>query len=270
MAFPILRFFIAILFLQPVLITNNMITEYLLPGVSEPLLTIIRIIKSLILIYFIFYMYGLYTRKIEKRTAYELGREGALKEFMTGLLIGGGMVLFIVIIFLLLGYYSVDAVNSPIIIISRIFRYAQGAFLEDLIFTVILFRLVEELSNTKVAYIFSCLIFGFMHLLNENSSVLTSLSISLMQITLLAPFILTRRIWMVWAVHFGWNFFQTGFFGFNNSGLNQGGFLTATINGPDWMTGATFGLEASILAVVVNLVVGIPILFRAIKNKQVI
>ena len=50
---------------------------------------------------------------------------------------------------------------------------------------------------------------------------------------------------MSWAVHFSWNYMQTGVFGMNNSGLAQGGFITPLLSGPDWLTGGAFGLEGS-------------------------
>ncbi len=178
------------------------------------------------------------------------------------------MVILITVILYISGFYEVDHFNSPGLLITRIFRYSQGAFIEELIFTLIIFRLLEEFSGTWIAYVFVSLAFGGMHLMNDNATVITSLCISVQQITLLAPFILTRRMWMGWAVHLSWNYFQAGVFGMNNSGMDHGGFISPLLSGPNWITGGDFGIEASIISLFLNLGVGIVILVAAAKNKQ--
>ena len=75
---------------------------------------------------------------------------------------------------------------------------------------------------------------------------------------------------MGWAVHFSWNFFQAGVFGMNNSGMDQDGLINPIISGPNWLTGGDFGIEASMLGLVVNLIVGGSILLYAFKSKQII
>lgn len=267
---PLLRILIAISFLLPVIFLNNIFSLLVLDELSGPSLIILQTIKSIIFIILLIISYKLYTKYIEARSALEFNLKNWITEFGMGLLIGGGMVVLITTVLFFTGCYQIDQLNSPIILFERVFRYGQGAFLEELIFTVILFKLLEEQLGTIISYIIVSLFFGASHFINDNATIFTSLSISIIQISLIAPFILTRRIWMSWAVHFSWNFFQAGIFGMNNSGMDQGGFITPIISGPDWLTGGLFGIETSWLSLIINLAVGISILIIAIKNKQIV
>jgi uncharacterized protein len=59
-------------------------------------------------------------------------------------------------------------------------------------------------------------------------------------------FIKTRSLAMPIGIHFAANFVQGGVLGFGVSGNDEQGLLTPTLNGPDWLTGGAFGLEASV------------------------
>ena len=268
---PFFRIIIAILFLIPVLQVNNVLAIFIFDKIEEGiLLTMLKAFKTIIVISLLIYSYKFYTNRIEKRPAFEFNLKRWYLDIGLGIGIGSGMVIFITAILFLLGYYTIDYINSYDILISRFFRYAQGSFIEELIFTIIIFRLIEEKLGTVISYLIVSLFFGGMHFINDNATIYTSLSISIMQITLIAPFILTRRIWMGWAVHFSWNFVQAGVFGMNNSGMDQGGLINPLISGPNWLTGGTFGIEASWLGLIVNIAVGISLLIYAIRFKQTI
>lgn len=268
---PIFRIIIALLFLIPVLQVNNAISMFILDNMEEGiLLSTLKAIKTIIIISLLIYSYRFYTNKIEKRPAFEFNPKKLHIDIGLGFGIGSGMVIFTTAVLFLLGFYTIDYINSFDILIYRFFRYAQGSFIEELIFTVIVFRLLEEKLGTAISFLIVSLFFGGMHFINDNATIYTSLSISIIQITLIAPFILTRRIWMGWAVHFSWNFFQTGVFGMNNSGMDQGGLINPIISGPNWLTGGAFGIEASWIGLIVNIVVGISLLIYAMKSKQTI
>lgn len=59
-------------------------------------------------------------------------------------------------------------------------------------------------------------------------------------------FIKTRSLAMPIGIHFAANFVQGGVLGFGVSGNDEQGLLTPTFTGPDWLAGASFGLEASL------------------------
>jgi membrane protease YdiL (CAAX protease family) len=55
----------------------------------------------------------------------------------------------------------------------------------------------------------------------------------------------TRSLAMPIGIHLMANFMQGGVLGFGVSGAEETGLLAPTLSGPDWLTGAAFGLEAS-------------------------
>lgn len=52
-------------------------------------------------------------------------------------------------------------------------------------------------------------------------------------------------------MHFGWNLAESGVFGTAMSGFASRGLLRCTFDGPEWLTGGRFGLEAGLPALVV-------------------
>lgn len=59
-------------------------------------------------------------------------------------------------------------------------------------------------------------------------------------------FVRSQGLAMPVALHFAANTMQGGVLGFGVSGGAEQGWLTPTLNGPDWLTGGVFGLEASV------------------------
>ncbi len=266
--FPIFRILIAFSFIAVVLLLHNFLYDQVISSINTEIGYYVRLAEVILIIVLLFLAYKLYAKYIESRRAFELSFNKALPEIGSGLIIGGGLIIFLVAILYFSGFYEVQGTNSSGILFNRLFRYSFGSVVEEFLFTIIIFRLVEELIGSLPALIFSSLLFGFAHFFNENATVWSSMSIALSNPLIIAPFIVTRRIWMPWALHFSWNYFQAGVFNMPNSGIDQGGFLQSTVNGPEWLTGGFFGIEASYLAVALNLIIGLLILHKAIKNGQ--
>jgi len=88
---------------------------------------------------------------------------------------------------------------------------------------------------------------------------------------LLGAFVLTRRLWLVWGIHAGWNFFQDGVFGLPNSGITSlPSWITPEITGPQWLTGGTIGLEASVPGVVLPLAATVLMFWLVLRRSQAI
>ncbi|MCM8613414.1 hypothetical protein [Accumulibacter sp.] len=68
-----------------------------------------------------------------------------------------------------------------------------------------------------------------------------------------------------------WNFVQSGVFsGVVSGAVNHPGLLKSTVEGPAILTGGTFGLEASIVAVLVCIAAGILMLVLAIRRGHLV
>jgi len=268
--FPLIRILLALLFVAPVIAFHNAFSFIVLDNVDGFLQNILQYSETAISILLIFLAYTFYAKRIEKRTAFEMNTKKWYTEFSSGVAVGGGLVILITLILALFGFYKIDSFNSPVVLFERIFRYGIGSFIEEMIFTIIIFKLIEEYAGTLTSIVIVSLLFGFMHLGNDNATVLSSIYMALEHLIILAPFILTRRIWMVWAVHFSWNYFQTAVFGMNNSGMAHKGLINPIVTGPEWITGGSFGIEASYLAIALQCAVGLIILRYAYNQAQLV
>jgi hypothetical protein len=80
-----------------------------------------------------------------------------------------------------------------------------------------------------------------------------------------ACYMLTRRLWLSMGVHLGWNYLYDGLFAVPVSGHAARGWLQVTMPGPDWLTGGSYGVEASVVTLVVWGAVAILLLRRVPK-----
>ena len=84
-----------------------------------------------------------------------------------------------------------------------------------------------------------------------------------------AAYMLTRRLWLAIGIHATWNFTQGWVFSVPVSGGEAPlGLLITRRAGPEWLTGGAFGLEASVVAMVVATLAGLVLLLMAIRGGQ--
>ena len=70
------------------------------------------------------------------------------------------------------------------------------------------------------------------------------------------------------GIHAAWNFTQGEIFGVPVSGTHAHGLLVARLGGPALLSGGPFGLEASVIAVVVATAAGVWLLVLALRHGQ--
>lgn len=208
---------------------------------------------------------------LDKRKMQEFGllRNGPWgRELGEGIAIGAVAMAFIWLVQLLLGYLSFGgfgwerAGGSDLIIQLPIFMLLMMAvgFYEEYWVRGYQLKVLSEGLHVgpiepkwaiMIAVAVTSLYFGIMHLGNPNASWVSSVNIMLAGIVLAAPYVLTGRLWVSIGMHFSWNFFQGGVFGFPVSGK---AFRTSIIqtnqHGPEWFTGGAFGPEAGVVGVV--------------------
>ncbi len=209
---------------------------------------------------------------IERRDMTELGRSGAAREAAQGIAIGALLLSSILVILALAGAYRVMGMNSLIVLLAPLIFAVKSAVLEEILFRGVLFRLLERGLGSWIALAVSAVLFGGLHLTNENATVIGAVAIMLTGgIVLAAAFMLTRRLWLPMGIHFAVNFAQNGIIGSAVSGNEGGqGLLRGVLTGPEWLTGGVFGVEASIVTVLVGLVVSILFLWSAGERGNVI
>lgn len=239
----------------------------------------------------VYFGYFIYVKVYEKRSIIELSlasKEGkfllkyftqgsAFLEVLYGLLLGTFLISFLVVVLILSGLYTVDFQFISIAtenLLSLIVTIGLGAaFIEELIFRGIIFRLVEKWLGSWISIFFSGLLFGFAHAANPNSTIFSSVAIGIEAgILLAAVYMLTRKLWMVIGLHFAWNVVQGLVFSIPVSGIEMDGLIDVHfVSGKsELLTGGAFGLEASLITVILMTVFSVFLLIRISRTGGII
>jgi len=139
---------------------------------------------------------------------------------------------------------------------------------EELIFRGMLLRLVEELLGSWGAVAISAVVFGLLHLANPNGTIWGGAAIAIEAGLLFAAiYLLTRSLWWCIGLHIAWNITEGPIFGSVVSGNGtQQSWIVAGWRGPGILTGGSFGLEGSIVPVVLLGALGIALLIYAQRH----
>jgi uncharacterized protein len=212
----------------------------------------------------------LFNLYIDRSPHNDVEGKGAVQE--TGAGIAFGFLLFSLItavVWALGGYEPGDLIGwHTIWQMLATFALAPGV-MEEILFRGLLFRYVERLAGSRIALAVSGALFGLAHYANPNGGVIPAVAIAIEAgIMLGAVYMLTRRLWAAIGVHMAWNFTQGWVFGLPVSGIDDPGLIAAKLVGPDWLTGGAFGLEASVVAMVVATMAGLILLRMAHQKGQ--
>lgn len=261
--YNIVRFLAAAAFIVSSLALLNVLTGYFL---TDPDLEYLRnILKLLVGVG----AYVAYVRLVEMRPVAELALLSAWKEWLAGIVIG--VLLFIVVLGILamVGVFHIDGFNDPAVMQVYVIDFITVAFLEEIIFRAVVFRLLEASLGSVIALLISSLFFGFAHISNPGATWFSSLAIALEAgFTFGAIYMLTRRLALCIGLHFAWNFTQGAVFSVAVSGVDSKGWMQSRMTGLDLLTGGSFGAEASIVMVFFATLIGIAFLYLAWQKGQ--
>ena len=190
----------------------------------------------------------------------------------TALGMGTGLLYFIVVvgIMMAISLYRVDGYQfNWTLLADKFFYFLIVAVGEEIAFRGVLFRWIDERFGFWWAMIISGLVFGLVHLTNDNATLWGAIGIALEAGLLLgAAYKWSGSLWFPIGIHWAWNFSQGNIFGFAVSGNNAGdSIIQATIDGPQWLTGGAFGAEASVISMVVGLAVTAVFVRRIMLSK---
>ncbi|MGH2566384.1 MAG: hypothetical protein ACRDE5_17835, partial [Ginsengibacter sp.] len=79
----------------------------------------------------------------------------------------------------------------------------------------------------------------------------------------------TKRLWLPFAFHLGWNFAQP-FYGSNLSGEKTSHIINAVFKGPPLLIGSEFGIEDSIFSLIFLLLLCLLFLYLSIKSRKIV
>jgi len=229
-----------------------------------------RLIAAVILAALFIVTYKGYKRWIERGPDRELEFTGAGRELSLGLL--GGALLFTVMtgIVAVLGGIEIVGLRGFGMFWSMAAMAVFSGVFEEILMRGIVFRQLEAWLGSWLALALSSALFGALHIMNPGASWFSSLAIAVEAGILLgAAYMLTRRLWLAIGIHAAWNFTQGWVFSVPVSGGEAPlGLLITRRAGPEWLTGGAFGLEASVVAMVVATLAGLVLLLMAIRGSQ--
>jgi len=268
--FPLLRVFVILIFLAPIMAINSVVVYQVIENLQEPVASYINMLRILISIPLFILSYQFYCKVFERREAVEVSFKGALKHWLTGASVATLMVIIFVVLIAVVGEFKITEFRSLELLLTNFLNFTIGALFQDMLLLCIIYRLLEEFAGSWVSLVISLLIFAGVHGLNENESLLSVMMLMLSSLIIIAPFILTRQIWLSWGFHAGWNFMQAGVFGMANSGIAFEGWIKTEINAPDWVTGGEVGLEGTYHSAGLDFLIGVIILMMAIKAGKLV
>ena len=229
-----------------------------------------NLIKGIIASSAVISAYIYFFRKYEKREIKEFSSKGIAKYLLSGTMIGLVLQSLTMLVIALNGGFEIVSVN-PIsnVIIPFTIAFTVAVF-EEILIRGIIFRIIEEKLGSYISLLISAIIFGALHLLNPNSTLISGLCVGIEAGLLLgAAYIYTRNLWFPIAIHFAWNFMQSGIFGAITSGNEKtSSLLTTKLTGNSFITGGEFGPEGTIQALIFCVLASI-VLLQLSKHKLI-
>ena len=211
--------------------------------------------------------YWAYAYRVERREVTELSSPGALAEWTRGA--GLGVLLGLLTLAPLwgLGVYRIDGWGDAFPLLKQMPEMVLVSVFEELLIRGVVFRIAEQAWGSRRALVLSTLLFVAAHLPGEISlmGVLVTAAASL---AFTAAYQLSRRLWLPIGMHFAWNYLFSAVFSVPVSGHEAKGWLQGSMNGPAWLSGGAYGVEASAAALLVWAVAAALLLRRAYARGQ--
>jgi len=209
------------------------------------------------------------TRFLDKRRFSETGiylKRNWWIDLGFGLLLGAFLMTLIFLVELAAGWVTINetfhAGNSSqpflVAILLPLLLMVIVGIAEELLFRGYLLLNLAEGFNLRfigskwalvLSWLFTSAIFGFAHIINPNSTVVSSVIITFGGMWLGLGYVLTGSLAIPIGIHITWNLFQGHVFGFPVSGRRDfsASFIAIEQGGSEVWTGGAFGPEAGIL-----------------------
>lgn len=214
-------------------------------------------------------LYNLLIRYVETNDACKIAPRKDISSIGNGLFIGFSYFIIVTVTMSLCGYYHIKSIQfdweKQLFSFTLFFLVAVS---EEIFFRGILFRMINRRWNIWAALVISALFFGGLHILNDNATLWSSIAITIEAGSLLgAAYAYSKNIWLPIGIHWIWNYTQGNILGFPVSGEdNVTSIITPEISGPQWLTGGSFGAEASVISAVIGLLISLWFIRKTIQQ----
>ena len=231
-------------------------------SIADPIIYLVSVVVLLLSYYCFFSFY-------DKRKITELSVKHLPKEMFGGFALGFLTISLTIAILYFLGYFQFFSISAEHYSLKLFGLLMIAALIEDLFFRGIIVRISENWLGTNIALIIGML-FETDHLFNPNANLFSVFFILIWGFTMAMLFVYTKRIWLPFFFHLGWNFAQP-FYGSNLTGLDDmGSIIQSKLEGPEIFTGGAVGVEGSIFSAVFLLLIGITLYILARKEGKII
>lgn len=267
--FPVTKIIIGIgvCFLLFVVIQNFVSKPFLYmiiqdKGIADPIIHFVSVLVLLLGYYYLFRLYD--NRKIT-----ELSLKYLPKDMFGGFALGFLTISLSVSILYFLDYYQFYAITTDHYSIRLFGLLVVAALIEDLFFRGIIIREFENWLGTNITLVIGML-FETDHLFNPNANLFSVFFILVWGFTMSMLYVYSKRIWLPFFFHVGWNLAQP-FYGSHLTGLDDmGSIIQSEFIGPELFTGGAVGVEGSIFTTVFLLLIGIILYVLAKKEGKII
>ncbi|MEQ8304851.1 MAG: CPBP family intramembrane glutamic endopeptidase [Cyclobacteriaceae bacterium] len=230
--------------------------------IADPLIHGVSVAILLLGYYIVFRLY-------DKREITELSVRYWRKEMLGGFALGFLTISLSIAILYALNYYQFLEITTAHYSLRLFGLLVVAAFIEDLFFRGIIVRVCENWLGTNATLVVAMLM-ETDHLFNPNANLFSVLFILIWGFTMAMLFVYTKRVWLPFFFHLGWNFAQP-FYGSNLTGLDDmGSIIQSKWHGPELITGGAVGVEGSIFTTVFLLAIGIILYWLAKKEGKII
>jgi len=135
--------------------------------------------------------------------------------------------------------------------------FAVAAAFEESLFRGYMLQTLNRAGLGWLAIAMTAIFFGLVHLGNPGANAISTANTMLAGVWFGVAYLKTRDLWFPFGIHLVWNWMQGSVFGIEVSGLTEispAPILNEVDRGPAWLTGESYGIEASIACTVAILV----------------
>ena len=201
---------------------------------------------------------------VYKRPLRQMGfySTGWIKQLLFGSLFGIVLIVLSLVLLLLSGTAQIASVDwrglGNALFWGGLVNFIFVGFFEEILSRGIMMTALKSTRSKWVIVLIPSILFGLMHIFNQNVTVFSLLNIMVVGILFAYLFIKTGRLWAPIGFHITWNFFQGYVFGIPVSGgAPSVSVMNVIFTGSDWLTGGAFGIEggaACTIAIILGLV----------------
>ncbi len=207
----------------------------------------------------VFLVFFAWVKWVERRPISSMGlfKNRAGVELLKGWLLGGAMFTLIIFLLGLFGIVQIDKINLTVsslgFLILFILAWQVQSAGEELMTRGWLLPVLASHHRRITAVSIVSVLFAAMHLLNPNVTLISFANATLFGLMMCLYLIWKGNLWGAFGIHAAWNCFQGSIFGVQVSGLDvlPSAIIKLKLAGPDFLTGGKFGIEGSLVTLVI-------------------